>query len=183
MIVIVNNAERYINLGSAAKTPMAIALDVLDEYVTFTVTGECNGKYLVATDGTVINNVDVKAYDVVFDEIGMYTFTFVATDRMGNTNRGYATLNVVDSVAPTITVSSKTLTGKVGSGVKIPQATAVDNGKSVDVYVVVERPDLVWEGVSKGQYVPTMKGTHTIYYICVDESGNVARVTVKLEVK
>ena len=102
---------------------------------------------------------------------------------MGNRTRGYTTLSVVDNVAPTITVSAKQLTGKVDSPVKLSPASAVDNGESLEVYAVVVRPDLVIDNVSGWQYTPKMKGTYTICYICIDKSGNLAKVSVILEVK
>ncbi len=183
-ILVEGSENKYVEINTVAKTPTAIAMDVLEEELTFTVSGSCNGKYLKSVDGVTLNNAPVKAYEVQFDEIGMYTFTYTATDRMGNTARAYTTLTVLDTVAPVISVSSKTVTAQVGKEVELPKASATDNlAGEMKVYAVIIRPDLVIDGSTDGKYTPVMDGTHTIRYICVDESGNVARVTVQMQVK
>ena len=182
-IAIASSQAKYIALGATEKIPLAIALDVLDENVTFTMSGVCNGKTLQSVDGVFIQNAAVKQYEIKFNEVGMYTFTYVATDRMGNTERGYVTLYVIDTVPPVITVSAKKLSAKVGEAVTLPNATAIDGTEKVEVVAVVIRPDLVIENVVNGKYTPQIKGKHIVRFISVDASGNVARVDVELEVK
>jgi hypothetical protein len=115
-----------------------------------------------AIDGSV----DVAMTGAVdSDVIKSYTLTYTATDAAGNQSSKTRTVNVIDDVAPVITLNGEatiTLADSVAYTEK--NATAVDN---VDSNVVVTR---------SGE-VLTAPGTYTITYTAIDTASNEATAT------
>jgi hypothetical protein len=112
---------------------------------------EFHGETPVSTTGTVDTN-----------SVGSYTLTYTATDLDGNTATATRTVNVVDTTAPTITITGDNpATVELGGTYTDAGATATDASGPVDV-------------VSSGTVDPDTVGTYTITYSATDPSGNEA---------
>ena len=112
---------------------------------------EFHGETPVSTTGTVDTNL-----------VGSYTLTYTATDLDGNTATATRTVNVVDTTAPTITITGDNpATVELGGTYTDAGATATDASGSVDV-------------VTTGTVDPDTVGTYTITYSATDPSGNEA---------
>jgi hypothetical protein len=130
-----------VQCGSGYVEPGATAIDACDGAKSVTITGS------------------------VLTSKGTYTVTYKATDLSGNTATVTRTVNVVDTVAPVITLNGSTpMTIQCGSGYTEPGATATDACQG-SVAVVITGS------------VPAVVGTYTITYTSTDSSGNVATKT------
>jgi hypothetical protein len=115
---------------------------------------EFHGETSVSTSGTVNTS-----------SVGSYTLTYTATDLDGNTATATRTVNVVDTTAPTITITgANPATVELGGTYTDAGATATDASGPVDV-------------VSTGTVDPDTVGTYTITYTATDPSGNEATDT------
>jgi hypothetical protein len=128
-----------------------------------TVTVQCGSGYsesgATATD-TCDGSLAVSITGSVSTAKGSYTVTYRATDSSGHTATTTRTVNVVDTIAPTITLNgASSVTVQCGSGYSEPGATASD---ACDGSVAV----------SITGSVLTSNGTYTITYRATDGSGN-----------
>jgi major membrane immunogen (membrane-anchored lipoprotein) len=118
-----------------------------------TATDTCDGGLAVTITGSVLTSK------------GTYTVTYKATDSSGNTATVTRTVNVVDTIAPVITLNgSNPMTIQCGAGYVEPGATATDACQGSIAVVITGS-------------VPSAKGTYTITYKATDASGNVATAT------
>jgi len=114
----------------------------------------CDGVVAVTISGTVLSAK------------GTYTVTYTAKDSSGNTSTASRTVNVVDTIAPVITLKgSNPMTVDLANGVySEPGATAAD---ACDGSV----------SVSTSGPVLAVIGTYTVTYTATDGSGNKSTTT------
>lgn len=118
-----------------------------------TATDACDGNISVVITGSVPATV------------GTYTITYKATDSSGNVATTTRTVNVIDTVAPVITLNgSNPMSVECQKGYTEPGATAVD---ACDGSVAV----------TISGSVPSAVGTYTVTYTATDSHGNTATVT------
>jgi hypothetical protein len=134
---------------------------IIERYSTYNEPGAtANGGENVNITGSVNTNT-----------VGTYTRTYTATDDQDNTSVETRTVNVVDTIAPVITlIGDATVFVPLGSTYTDPGATS-DSGETVTV-------DMSQNPGSNG-------GTWTVYYSVTDAGGNTgtATRTVKTEVR
>lgn len=175
---------QIIKAGSEFDILEALAADVLDNDIKFTVSGNFGADYIMSTDGILLKDVPVKQYRIKFDKIGSYNFVYRATDRSGNSCDAFISFTVIDEEPPVITVNNDILIGKKGKTIDLPIAEAHDNEtKELKIVIIAIRPDNVIENISGNQYTMKIAGKHIIRYMCIDEAGNVGYANIVLEVK
>ncbi|MCR8632198.1 immunoglobulin-like domain-containing protein [Paenibacillus radicis (ex Xue et al. 2023)] len=136
-----------LGVGSIFTDPGATALDAVDGDLTSQVT----------VNGTVNTN-----------QVGTYALTYQVTDAAGNTATKTRTVNVVDGVAPIITlIGSNPMQVEAGSIFTDPGATAWD---AVD-------GDLTSQVTVSGTVNTNQVGTYTLTYQVSDAAGNPASLT------
>ncbi len=114
-----------------------------------------NVENIITLNGEVVNKVDSK-------KLGNYVVTTYAIDNYGNRSKNIVrTYSVVDTEAPVIEVSEKTIYVEKGHGLKDLDIKAIDN---YDEDVTVE---IITSGVNFNK-----KGTYEIIYKATDSSGN-----------
>jgi len=140
-------------VGTTFNDPGATALDTVDGDVT--------------SDITVSGSVDSNT-------VGSYTLTYSVTDAAGNVGTVMRTVEVVDTVAPVITlVGANPLQHEVGTAFSDPGATALD---AVD-------GDITSDITVSGSVDSSTVGIYTLTYTVADAAGNVAApVTRTVEV-
>ena len=123
-------------------------------------TDNCGGPISLSTNGTVGM------------AIGSYSIIYVATDSSGNSATNTRTVNVVDTLPPTITLNgSDPLIIECHSSFVDPGATALDAcAGSVSVQ-------------ASGSINPNITGTNVITYLAHDGHGNTNQITRRIIVQ
>ena len=180
--------------GTVITIPAAVATDVLDPNVNFTLTVR-NPEGNIATDinGQKLENVDPsKEYKIKLDLYGQYSVRYVASDVMweNESKMNYAVYSE-DSEAPIIKFNTQPVSeAKVGDKIIIPNVTVSDNlsevGKiSLQYFVMTPSGKMV--ELTKGVriFMPSDAGKYQILVMASDEAGNITllkhQVTVKAE--
>ena len=115
---------------------------------------DLSGPITVTTNGTVNSNA-----------VGSYVLTYIATDPSGNTATASRTINVVDTTAPTVTVTGDNpATVELGTTYTDAGATATDASGTVTV-------------VTSGSVDTDTVGSYTLTYTSTDASGNAGTAT------
>ena len=86
-------------------------------------------------------------------------------------------LRVMDDEAPVLKVNGKVpLSGKVGTPLALPAATASDNvdGEITVSILVIEPYTGHIYNLSSATFTPRRKGYHTVRYYAADANGNIA---------
>jgi hypothetical protein len=131
-----------VELGSTFTDPGATAMDAN------------HGSTPVTSSGTV--NTDV---------VGSYTITYTATDLDNNTATATRVVNVVDTIAPVVTVTGDNpATVELGATYTDAGATASDASNSATV-------------ITSGSVDTDKVGTYTLTYTATDASGNAGTAT------
>lgn len=156
-------ATRAVNVVEDATAPVITLIGENPMTVQF-------GSEYTEQGGTVTDNKDdfVSLFisgEVNTGAVGVYTVTYSATDAAGNTSTTTRTVNVVDTVAPVITLlGSGSITLEFGSEYIDAGATASDNADG----------DLTGSINTVNPVNTTVLGTYTVTYDVVDLSGNAA---------
>jgi hypothetical protein len=185
----------------------AYSADVLDMGIITGLTVRLpNRQYVVATDGTVLNNAPYdREYTIKLESYGIYSISYNASASMYAGKRGLTyTVSVLDEVAPTITLSTDKSGQSAGLNktVKIPQVTVSDNLTETENLkinkFVISPDDIITEIMadtilndnclggnikSETEIKLTMKGVYRILYRVEDEAGNVATTEYRITVK
>lgn len=182
--IVAEQAEPVAAYGSKFTTCIPVYGDVLSpsasKKCTLTV---YYGEDIYSYGGTEFLNVPAdRIYEIAFDKYGDYVFVYTFTDGKGMYATAPFAVNVLDNVAPVITVRGKTeIKAKVGETVKVPEYSVSDNysGKdeiTVSVIVYDERGMLVTaariDKNNDGSYAFKKAGKYTVYLYCVDAVGN-----------
>ena len=167
-------------IGDKAELLPLYAADVVDPYVTFTMrVTDPDNQVVTAMDGTVLEGCDTNcAYTISLEKYGQYTVYYIATDSAGWSVEYSYVLNVGENIAPSITLTDKIETGKVGDKIEIAKVTVTDNlDENISVVCYLKTPtgvfhNLVWEGIEYNAFVAKEAGTYTVYYYAIDSVGN-----------
>jgi len=95
--------------------------------------------------------------------LGSHTYTVTATDLAGNTNTGSVTYTVVDSVPPTVTITSPTATTYEAGTTVNAAFTCADSGSGISSCTGT---------VANGSPIDMSIGTHTFSVTAMDKAGN-----------
>ncbi len=164
------------------------AADVLSNNLTFTLTIlDPNEKPVVATDGTVLDGVQndpTGSYQIPLTSYGEYYIEFYAVDGSGRERVLSYFVNVLDRIAPEITLSSAVRNARVGDVIEVSKCTVTDNiSTDVSVFICVEKPDRSCDVVVDGKFVPSEAGEYTVRYMAWDDAGNYAFKSYTITVK
>ena len=166
------------------KIPKLYAFDVLDDVNVTLSVYDANNKVMTSVDGILLQNVPVGDYEILLNEIGNYTYRYTVSDVAGNEIPVSKTFYFLDTQAPTLSVNTSTIKGRVGKAIALPTCTAKDNyDAKVDVFVYVKDENGKSENIQSNKYTPKKSGNYTIYYVAYDSYGNGSIVTVSLSVK
>lgn len=178
-------------IGQQVSLAKALAVDVLDPYVSCLITVlDADGNTVCADDGTYLNRVPAdKEYSFTVTQYGSYVVIYQAFGSdMRKTEESYS-IEVYDDIAPELTVSGAVPTSvKVNERVKLPAASAVDNidGEvTVYVYIALPRQAMVAadsDGNSSFSFTPESRGEYRVRYVAVDAAGNIAVLEYSLSV-
>ena len=174
--------ESQYGLGTEITVFPLIAADVLQTEVTATVTVTTLG----ANPRTLLSNADAyRAHKVTLDAYGSYQIAYTVRDGAGRRTQISQVVYVRDDVAPVITVSgSVAKTAKVGSKIKLPDASATDEvDGTVAVKILVTDAHGNTRKISGTEYTFACKGKHIVRYLAQDAAGNLAmtQFTVTVE--
>lgn len=157
--------------GNAA-TAVTVTVNVVDTTAPeITLNGEATitveaGSIYSELGANATDNYDASATVIVSGTVdttalGAYTVTYTSTDASGNVQTATRTVNVVDTTAPTITVSGGlSVTVQINETFTVPTGTFSDN------------LDATGTVTSSGTVDTATVGTYTITYTATDTSGN-----------
>lgn len=174
------------SVGDTAQIPKALVSDVIStgSHVKLSVQTPSN-EFAKAADGTKLEKVDAKAYEIKMEEIGTYLVTYTVWDDNGGTpDTVMRTLNVLDKEAPVITASKKSLSVKKGKMVNADIFEVSDNSGSEDIkiqlYVQNKKGKLT--AVEGTEYKFDEAGKYRLIAVAYDAAGNIARKVVPVTV-
>lgn len=167
------------SLNQRIRLPYARGYDVISPNVQVYVT-------LTSPTGEKLidNQISAEGMDFVLDSYGIYSLTYYAEDSAGNYRLDSYSLFAEDTEAPSITVSSEELSGKVGKRVKLPDAVVLDNQDEnpvLSIYVV--SPDATYIETVNNQFVPQTAGRYLVRYYAYDANNNVTIKEIVCNVK
>ena len=182
-------------LGSVVTINPSKFYDVLSaiSYKNGTLSVSCNGEFVQSADGVILdgsNNDANRTYEIVLNSYGEYEVLYEIKDGFGVRGSTISLFNVVDTIAPTITLDSELKDGcivklDVGKNLNFGY-TVEDDVTSVEkltVYVTVRNLKSNHVDVyPKTNFVFKEKGEYEISVACLDESGNYSRCTFKVVV-
>ncbi len=171
------------SIGTKLTIPAALAADVLDPNVTFSLTvKDPQGNIVKSEEGTALDKVDPGAeYAITLDQYGQYNVQLVAADTFNARSNETAllyTINVDDEIPPEISFTSSFAdTAKVGDVLVLPDFAASDNitpAQELAVIKYVYTPSgrlVLLEGASNS-IVASQAGVYEFRLYVSDASGN-----------
>ena len=173
-------------IGAEVVIPRLYAVDAVSGECAVKVSVWANGKYVRATDGRLLQDLDPDSEaKFIASEYGYYLITYQTSDQAGNELELPYLINVPDKVKPEITVNGNVSeSAKVGDKIRLPEATASDNiSEDLQVTVFAIDPTLGYATVKNGEITLTKAGSWTVRFFAMDEAGNIAykdyRITVR----
>lgn len=145
-----------------------------------------DGNICTATDGVFMKDITdfSKAYKIKTEKYGTYRISGEVYDEFSNRQKISISISVVDNVAPEITLSEKSATGKVGKTIKIANASVKDNkDEQVSLSVFVTDPNLTTICVKDGKFEAKYSGVYTVTYSATDSDGNYSFVSYTITVE
>ena len=211
-ISLLGNIEAEYSVDSKVTIPVAVATDVLDPTVSFSLSATApDGKALWTDSGRELTLADPsQEYIFTASMYGQYNFTLTATDTSGRKQTTLYAINVTDTTLPVISLQGGLpLMAEVGQRIALPKAeVSDDSGASLAYYIYyiyVTRPDGVLMSLSThvtdedGQwlynedgtpvlgyydgFVPSAAGIWIVRYYATDSSGNTAILTYEITVE
>jgi hypothetical protein len=163
----------------------ATVSDVLSPFIKsnfrFTVSNE-KDEIMQSKDGVMLNAQcdPTRMYEIDLKEYGTYTLRYSYTDQAGETTYETILLNVVDNVAPTLTLQegygeNMLVRAKVGKKLNLATYQVSDNetdAEALKVEIVIVTPRNEFIVAESTQLALRLKGQYKVYYYCVDEQGN-----------
>lgn len=128
---------------------------------------------------TVVDEYITDDYQITVDEYGKYQVKYTAYDSSGNYEDSYATqIEVVDRIAPTLSVTNVPANVKKGETVSLPTPNATDNfDDEPTTWIMVSYGNFRNEYVTDGKYRFNETGTYYVKYKAVDSTGNYCIIT------
>ncbi|MBQ8658916.1 MAG: hypothetical protein IJ506_07245 [Clostridia bacterium] len=180
-IMYMGTVRHTAEIGEEVELCAVKVFDVLNPYTkaTLTLTKETEtGKTVVAgVDKLPIENVPSdKVYKFIADDYGAYTVTYSYEVGDGTKEKFSYKINVYDTEAPELVLSSVQLKGKVNSAIKLPKIVCTDNIDSADAIILKKTylaPDYTAGVIEGSKFTPTQKGVYKITFVVMDSSNNV----------
>lgn len=167
--------------GEEIKLPSALAGDVLNPNVPFTMTVLYNKKVVKDVEGKELKEVDpTKKYTIKADKYGKYNVVYTAYDSFSEKDETFSyVIHVTDDVNPTIKFAQKHATeAKVGDKICIPNYTVSDNvtaEKEIVVMKYVQDPNGVLIPLleDSNSVIASKAGEYNFVVLVIDEANNV----------
>jgi len=178
--------EGVYGIGDKVSILPGIVCDVLDPGIVESLTVlKPDGSVLSDIHGVKLEGVPFDSYEVVLENYGYYRLRYSFSDINGNMETYLASFQVVNYIAPVITVSGaipETLT--LGSKLTLPEAYAVDDiDGQRQVACAVTSPDgMIWIIQDNREIECNQKGTYRIRYFAIDVVGNLSEVVYTVNV-
>ena len=187
MIACVGDYGGNYPLGGKYLTPEITAKDMVDpELKSFIMSVQNPDGSFAVVNGVELNGVDVRRVEIELTEYGTYSFVYQATDFSNRKEKFVYVINVLDTVAPTVTTQGTyAVTSETGKPIAVANFVATDNVDSADkltVRILVLDTDLNFTVVTN-RFTPTKAGKYTVYCYVTDTFGNVGLCYYTVEVK
>lgn len=167
--------------GTTVELPSAFCYDVLNAVGELTVSvRDENGKVILEKTSCT------DARSITLNDCGTYVVTYSAEDANGNAAERVYVITVYDNVKPTLNFkSAMPETVKVGSTVKLPEYTIIDNGdpSTVTVNCYLYCPDGTAKDVRNNSVTFPEKGLYILTYLVTDINGNSTLYTFRITAK
>lgn len=181
--------------GDRVTLPAAIAADVLDPNIDFSLTvtfraaGSESSVTMKDTSGKLLEKVDPSVgYELQLTKCGTVNILYSMADK-SNAREEYMSYNLIvqDTTGPVIKLGVKAATAaKLGDAVIIPKATATDDsGEKITVYtyLVTTKGKLIEITGSTDSFTADSKGTYVMRYLAFDSTGNMTILDCPVVVK
>lgn len=162
------------------------AYDVFSNYVELSlkVTDPTN-QAVTTLDGVALNGKCDASRDYVIrvSVFGEYKIEFVAKDLNGNKKVLRYVFNVVDTLAPVVSLDTSDASAALNETVTVRECAVSDDVTAKDklvVYTFVMSPSEKMQTVQNGAFVAKERGEYIVYYYCYDEIGNVTIASYKV---
>ena len=168
--------------GETIVLPYALASDLLDPNITFSVTVTCPDR-TVAKDiyGNELKDVNPNLeYTISLQQYGQYMVNYTASDTAENENTWSYPILVKDETPPTLTFKGKTNTqAKVGDTLVLPEFTVQDNvtaSEELEIIKFVYAPNgQVYELSQTGNSILcAQSGVYEFRVMVMDAEGNLS---------
>jgi surface protein len=199
IIYTAENSSRFASgVDASTETRRINVVDTISPIITLTgpsiVTLERGDTYTdhgaTTTEGTVTNNISTAINDGTKNfTVGSYTITYEATDTVGRTGTKTRTINVVDTIPPTITSGTTgiNLTDNAGAGQTIYSITYTAVANDV-VTLSISGTDAHLLNLAAGVVtlianpVYATKSSYSFDVIASDEYDNTSSITVTFSI-
>ncbi len=180
-----DRVAHYYNYGDLLTFEAAKVFDCIDTDVKCNITIIApNGNIVTTTAGVVLDEANALVdHEICLNVFGKYSISYVAEDAAGNYTTYSYVFNVVDTVAPIITLKGIVSSGKVGNVIDIAEAAVTDNVTSeVGLFVMILDPNGVLRTFTSDGFVAEKAGVYRICYYAVDDAENTSYVSYEIKV-
>ncbi|MBE7084012.1 MAG: hypothetical protein E7373_05390 [Clostridiales bacterium] len=163
------NAILYAEINEEITLPFMNCYDFYDENIDVALNITSPSRTSVHS-GSITDD-----YKFTVTEYGTYVFSYVVSDSNYNSDTIYGTINVVDRIAPTITVDNIDAELTVGEKITLPKPVVSDNLEeelSVFVYVIGDNFMATMINLKDYTYTFNKAGNYTIRYVVSDKAMN-----------
>lgn len=189
-IVVLGDYGGIKKIGETVELPKAVAGDLLDPNISFTVS-------VICPDATIATDVDGKqlkdvspdnVYSISLQQYGQYMVNYIAADSVGNENSYSYVIYVKDETPPTLTFTGTTSAeAKVGDTLVLPTFSVADNlteTEKLEINKSVCTPSGTLYTLSQtgNSIVCAQVGVYEFRIMVIDEEGNVALYTYAVTV-
>ena len=169
--------------GETVTVPAALAGDVLDPNVTFTLTVTApDGSPVTSADGVRLTGADPsRSYVFTAEMFGQYQVTYTAADSFSGREQtlGFA-VTAEDRLAPAVTFTQDAVQSvRAGEIIVLPEFTVTDDVSaaeeiSVRRYMVTGEGRIIELADGVNAFRPLYAGRYQYRVVAVDASGNIA---------
>lgn len=136
---------------------------------------------------TILSEVVLDNYEILFDEYGTYTLIYTIVDANGQTLLHRPRVEVADLEAPQVSFEGgKTETVEFNTLVNLKTPIVKDNidgADSLEITIFIQDPYGYSFVVEKASYTFTVEGVYHIYYRVEDTSGNYTLLDYEVRVE
>ncbi len=196
ILFVEENQKLFHEINSTTKTAIAYATDVLSSTKTLYTVFDPEGEVVTSVDGILLQNIPSDVvYEFMFTKYGNYRTVYTAKDGNNRESIREVFYQVIDTIAPELSVKKLSISCKVDELVELPTATFSDNLSSIDnlsvamyyldpEFRIYQVEDVyVFDGTISATFTFNIAGEWKISYYVVDEASNIAKVDVTVIVE
>ncbi|MBQ2986409.1 MAG: hypothetical protein IJE23_02885 [Tyzzerella sp.] len=166
--------------GEEISIPTAVAGDVLNPNIAFSMSVICDGKVVKDIDGKELKDINpTKKYTIKADDFGKYNFVFTAYDSFNEKEETMTyVVHVVDDIEPVIKLKGNaTKKAKIGDTICIPKFEVSDNltkKEAIEILKYVQDPNGVLIPLlgNSNSVVASKSGEYKFVIMAIDEQSN-----------